>query len=128
MRNLIPKRINYSTRYLKSREYEERLRIKFGRWTHIKVARVYYTMFNITYFIYAKDWFHVQRTKTMQRRAQAMFDAMTKIIKMRMAKVPPWTKLKARREALFLWAKRQQEVDGRKYLVKDFTIVPIQKL
>lgn len=122
---MVPKRVNKKVRYLTSKAYKDELRAKYAKWSHVKAATVYYTRFTRAYNPYAKDWFYLPRTKTMQKRADAMFDSMITMLRIRMEKVPSKTKKIAIRKALFMWAEKQQSVDGRKYLVFEDTIKPI---
>ena len=126
-RNMIPKRIHKKIPYLTSADYKNVLKLKFFKWNHTKAARIYYTMFTRAYNPYARDWFYIERTKTNQEKAEVMFDTMFTMLKRRMEKVPERTKKEARRQALFMWAERQQTVDGRIYLVYQDTIKAVKK-
>ena len=106
---MIPKRPKKKAAYYRSREYKKILRLKFYKWSHLKAARVYYTMFNTRYNIYAMDWVDRGRTKVMEKRAQAMLDSMVSMLKMRTEQVPVKTKIKAIGEA----RKRQEELSWR---------------
>ena len=124
---MIPKRPPKKTWFYRSNEYKTELRLKFYKWSHIKAATVFYGKFTTAYNPYALDWMDrgmTKRSKVMHCRAQAMFDSMHTMLKMRMDLVPDKTKKKAIHKALQAWAKTQQGIDGRQYKVTDNTIIP----
>ena len=126
MRRLIPNRPKKKAAYYRSREYKNQLRLKFYKWSHLKAAKVYYSMWNTRYNPYATDWFGSDRQPLMQKRAEAMFDSMLSMLKIRMDQVPDKTRRRAVRYALGCWAEAQQEVDGRAYRITDSTILPVR--
>jgi len=121
---MIPKRPNKNVAYYRSRKYKKELKLKFYKWNHIKAAKVFFTKFDTSFNPYATDWLDKDRTKIMEKRAQAMFDSMVMMLRRRLDQVPTRTKDKAIKHALRCWAKRQYEEDGKKYIVKDHTILP----
>lgn len=122
---MIPKRPKHKAAYYRSREYKKILRLKFYKWNHHKAARMYYTMFTTDYNPYAMDWVAKDRTRVMEKRAEAMLDSMVTMLTKRMDHVPDKIKMKARDKALCQWTDKQTRVDGRKYIVKENTIVPV---
>ena len=128
MSRMIPARPKKEAAYYRSREYRALLRRKFYKWNHLKAARVYYSMWNTRYNPYATDWFGSDRQPCMQKRAEAMFDSMLTMLKMRMDQVPDETKRRAVKHALGCWAETQRRVDGREYKVTGNTIVPVHPL
>ena len=123
---MIPKRPKKKVAYYRSKEYKHLLRDKFYKWNHIKAARMYYTMFTTMYNPYAMDWVAKDRTKVMEKRAQAMLDSMVLMLRLRVDHVPTLTRDKAKHEALCQWRDMQQAKDNRKYIVIENTIVPVQ--
>ena len=119
---MIPKRPKKKAAYYLSREYKDILKLKFYKWSHIKAAKVYYTMFTTEYNPYAMDWVDKGRTKVMEKRAQAMLDSMVLMLSLRVAHVDTLTRDKAKHEALCQWRDKQHEKDGRKYIVIENTI------
>lgn len=95
---MIPKRPKHKAAYYRSREYKKILRLKFYKWNHKKAAKIYFTMFAAE--VGALDWLDKGRTRVMQKRADAMFDSMVTMLKIRMDQVPDDIKMKARDEAL----------------------------
>ena len=83
-------------------------------------------MFTTEYNPYAMDWVAKDRTKVMEKRAQAMLDSMVLMLSLRVAHVDTLTRDKAKHEALCQWRDTQHTKDGRKYIVIDNTIVPVQ--
>ena len=122
---MIPKRPKKKAAYYRSREYKDVLKLKFYKWSHLKAAKVYYTMFNTKYNPYAMDWVANDRSRVMEKRAQAMLDSMVTMLRIRVDQVPTLTRDKAKHEALCQWRDKQQE-DGRKYIIRENTIVPVQ--
>ncbi len=106
---MIPKRPPKKASFYRSREYKKELRLKFYKWSHIKAARIYYTMFSTMYDPYAMDWVAKGRTKVMEKRAQAMLDSMELMLKLRVDHVPTLTRDKAKDEALCQWRDIQQK-------------------
>lgn len=96
---MIPKRPKKKAAYYRSREYKDTLRLKFYKWSHMKAAKVYYTMFTTRYNPYAMDWVDKGRTNIMEKRAQAMLDSMITMLKIRMDQVPELIRSKAIQEA-----------------------------
>lgn len=123
---MIPKRLKKTVAYYYSKEYKRTLRLKFYKWSHLKAARTYYGMFNTRYNPYATDWLEKGRTKVMEKRAQAMFDSMELMLRLRLDHVPTITRDKAKHEALCQWRDTQHTKDGRKYIIVDNTIIPVQ--
>lgn len=123
---MIPKRPKKKAAYYLSRKYKDILKLKFYKWSHMKAAKVYYTMFNTRYNPYAMDWVDKGRGEVMEKRAQAMLDSMVLMLKIRMQQVPDKIKIKAAQYALQKWAEAQQQVDGREYRVTENTILPVQ--
>ena len=77
---MIPKRPKQKASFYRSKAYKAELRLKFYKWSHIKAANVWYTMFTTAYNPYALDWMGSGRTKVMQCRANAMFDSMMRML------------------------------------------------
>jgi hypothetical protein len=126
---MIPKRPKKTTAYYRSSEYKKELKLKFYKWNHLKAAKVYYGMFDTSFNPYATDWLDKGRTKIMEKRAQAMFDSMVMMLRLRLDHVPTITRDKAKHKALCQWRDTQQQKDGRKYIVlcgTQNTIVPVQ--
>lgn len=121
---MIPKRPKKNVAYYRSRKYKNELKLKFYKWNHLKVAKVFFNMFDTSFNPYATDWLVKDRTVIMEKRAQAMFDSMYTMLHIRLEQVPKKTKDKAMHKALKAWAKTQHGVDGRNYIVKDNTIIP----
>lgn len=122
---MIPKRPPKVTWFYRSKDYKKELRLKFYKWSHMKAANVWYTMFTTAYNPYALDWMGSGRTKVMQCRANAMFDSMRIMLQMRMDQVPEKTKKKAIHKALGAWARRQGYEEGKEYTVKGDTIIRV---
>ena len=121
---MIPKNPKEKASYYRSREYKKVLRSKFSKWSHSKAASVYFNNFTCTFNPYALDWLDNSRSKVKQARADAMFDTMEMMLRIRVDEVPDKTKHKAINKALQAWAHRQQRSDGREYTVVEGTILP----
>lgn len=93
---MIPKRPKRKVAYYRSSEYKKQLKLKFYKWNHRKAAKIYYTMFAVE----VGDWLDKGRTRVMQKRADAMFDSMGMMLRLRLDHVPDDIKMKARDEAL----------------------------
>lgn len=78
---MIPKRPKRKAAYYRSREYKKLLRAKFFKWSHAKVVKVWFSVFDI-------HELDEGRTKVMQKRAQAMFDSMYSMLELRLDQVP----------------------------------------
>lgn len=123
---MIPKRPKKNVAYYRSREYKNKLKLTFFKWNHLKAATVFFTKFDTSFNPYAMDWVDKDRTKIMEKRAQAMLDSMVMMLRLRLDHVPTIKRDKAKHKALCQWRDTQQQKDGRKYIVIDNTIVPVQ--
>ena len=85
---MIPKRPKKTAAYYSSTKYKRELRLKYFKWSHMKVATVYYTKFTTRFDPKALDWVEQDRTKVMEKRAQAMLDTMILMLKIRLEQVP----------------------------------------
>ena len=122
---MIPKNPKQKASFYRSKAYKAEIRLRFYKWSHIKAATIWYTMFTTAYNPYALDWMDKDRSRVKQKRAEAMFDSMCSMLSMRMDHVPAKTKRKAINKALHAWAQRQRQEEGKEYIVKGDTIVRV---
>ena len=78
---MVPKRPKEKAAYYRSRQYKKLLRAKFYKWSHAKVVKVWFDFFDT-------NELDEGRTKVMQARAQAMYDSMYTMLKIRLEAVP----------------------------------------
>ena len=81
----IAKRPGKKTRVYRSRDYKRGLQETIQKWTPYRVFKELYLYYDTTFNPFASDWFYhddVERTRVMQARAEAMFEAKRDVLSM----------------------------------------------
>ena len=124
---LIPKRPKEKASVYRSRDFRRKLREKIAKWSPRRVFVTLYTKFDTKYNPYACDWFSsTERTRVMQARAEALFDAWEITLRVHADKLKNhFNEFQcAKKIALEQWCKIQSRVDKRSYCVVGSTILP----